>query len=145
MSFLTRILYAQELPLFYSLVANPSFYILHTFSLYLSSVRSFCSSVLAFCHDCNSLQVETDCSCASEGQLDSQELLLGLFTLQGSLLQDSAKQTLNKPICVLLSSRAIILLLVLITSHRVLNSTVLTYLLPMLNSAFIGLAGLSNS
>lgn len=51
-----------------------------------------------------------------EVSFDYQEVLLGLFALQGSLLQDSAKQILNKPKSVLLNSRAIILLLVLITS-----------------------------
>ena len=51
-----------------------------------------------------------------EVSFDYQEVFLGLFALQGSLLQDSAKQILNKPKSVLLNSRAIILLLVLITS-----------------------------
>lgn len=95
--------------------------------------------MLAFCHDCNSLQVETDCSCASGGQFEYQVALLGLFALQGSLLQDPAKQIFNKPISVLLNSRDIILLLVLITSLMVLNFTVLKFLLPVLNSAFTAL------
>lgn len=75
--------------------------------------------MLDFCHDCNSMQVETECSCALGGHFEYQVVLLGLFALQGSLLQDPAKQILNKPKSVLLKSRVAILLLVLLTSLRI--------------------------
>lgn len=100
--------------------------------------------MLAFCHDCNSLQVETHCSGALGGHFEYQLVLLGPFALQGSLLQDPAKQTLNKPVSVLLKSRAVILLLVLLTSLRVLNFTVSRFLLLRLHSAFTALTGSSS-